>query len=333
MVSSRQTLRNRLKLRQLTLLVALDETGSLHKAADRLGMSQPAATRHLQDLEALMGAALFERTRKGMQATPMGQLLIRHAAMVLAGIDHVHEEAQALQSGNTGSLRIGLHAGAPSALVAQAMAALKQATPQLDIQLVEGDHDQLLSDLQEGRLGMVIGRAPPVHAPGLAFEVLFTDHFCVICDAQNTRLPREPEGLTDLLAFAWVLPFAGTAFRKSLDIQFLGQCGRLPANLIETVSVTTIQALLPLGDHVAVMPRAVARPLLQAGQARVLIDRLAGISGPVGIITRMGEARNSAVVRLVQALHEASQALLVQTDHKSASPQPKHASRLRAKTV
>jgi DNA-binding transcriptional LysR family regulator len=333
MVSSRQTLRNRLKLRQLNLLVALDETGSLHKAADRLGMSQPAATRHLQDLEGLMGASLFERTRKGMQATPMGQLLIRHAAMELAGIDHVHEEAQALQSGNTGCLRIGLHAGAPSALVAQAITSLKQATPHLGIQLVEGDHDQLLSELQEGRMGMVIGRAPPVNAPGLAFEALFTDHFCIVCGAQNTSLPREPEGLADLLPFSWVLPFAGTAFRKSLDLQFLGQCGRLPSDLIETVSVTTVQALLTRGDHVAVMPHAVARPLLQAGHARVLIHRLAGITGPVGITTRSGEARNSALARLVQALHDASRDLMAQTDHKSGSPQSKHASRLQTKSL
>ena len=103
----------------------------------------------------------------------------------------------------------------------------------------------------------------------------------------------------------WILPLPGTPLRNSLDIQFLGQCGRLPRNLTECGSIAAVQALLATGDYLAVMPRALAQPLARAGQIRILIDRLANIAGPVGIITRSNEARSTVISRMVQALHAA----------------------------
>lgn len=324
MVSSRQTLRNRLKLRQLALLPVLDETGSLHKAADRLGMSQPAATRLLQDLEELIGTELFERTNRGMVATSMGRLFIQHAIAILAGIDQVHDEAQSLRSGHAGTLHVGLFSGAPPMLAAQALTAIKAATPQVEVRLVAADNEKLLADLQEGSLGLVIGRAPPASAAGsLNFELLYTDYFSVACSASHPGAPQAPCPLPELMPFPWIFPLPGTPFRHSLDIHFLGQCGRLPANLTECGSISAVEALLATGDYIAVMPRALAQPLAQAGQIRILIDRLANIAGPVGVITRSNEARSSVVNRMVQALHQAWQALQA-SDHETGSAAPKH---------
>lgn len=324
MVSSRQTLRNRLKLRQLALLPALDETGSLHKAADRLGMSQPAATRLLQDLEELVGAELFERTSKGMVTTSMGRMFVHHAIAILAGIDQVHDEAQALRAGHAGTLHVGLFSGAPPMLAARAIAAIKATTPLVQVRLVAADNEKLLSDLQDGSLGLVIGRTPPASAAAsLNFEPLYTDYFAVACSAANTRAPQGPCQVPQLMDFPWILPLPGTPFRQSLDLQFLGQCGRLPQDLTECGSVAALQALLATGDYVAVMPRALALPLAHTGQVRILIDRLANIAGPVGIITRGNEARSSVMSRMVQALHAAWQALQ-ESDHETASAPPKH---------
>ena len=308
MVSTRQTLRNRLKLRQLALLPALDETGSLHKAADRLGMSQPAATRLLQDLEELIGVALFERTSKGMLPTRMGRVLVRRAITILAGVDQIHEETQALRSGHVDTLHLGLFTGAPPLLAAQAIAAIKQTTPEVEVRLVTADNVQLLSDLQDGSLDMVIGRAPPAStSANLSFERLYTDYFTVTCSIANTRVSADACGLQQLVSLPWIFPLPGTPLRNSLDIQFMGQCGRLPTNLTECGSIAAMQALLATGDYLAVMPRALAQPLARAGQIRILMDRLANIAGPVGIITRSHEARSTVMNRMVQALHAAWQ--------------------------
>jgi len=325
MVASPASLRNKLKLRQLALLAELDASGSLHKAADRLGMSQPAATRLVHELEELMGASLFERTSRGMAPTDLGRLLIRHASMVLAGIDHVYQEAMALRSGNAGMLRAGLFPGAPPKLLAAAITELKRATPQMDVQLVDGPNAELLDALREGRLDLVLGRAPAgPGAEAFAFELLFSESFSVVCAASEPRPVSPQGGLGAMVDHPWVLPPPGSALRSNLDVQFLSQCGRLPPDLIETVSIRTSVALVEGGGRLAVMPSLMAREYQASGQLRILIPRLSNLAGPIGIISRAGEGQSSQALRLVEALRGASGPFNgAAGDPKTGSPPPK----------
>jgi DNA-binding transcriptional LysR family regulator len=307
MVTSPASLRNKLKLRQLALLAELDASGSLHKASDRLGMSQPAATRLLHELEDLIGTSLFERTSRGMAPTDMGRLLIRHASMVLAGIDHVYREAKALQSGNAGTLRTGLFPGAPPILLARAIAQLKAETPHMDVQVVDGSNETLLVMLRDGALDMVVARAPEAgEAANFEFEMLFTEGFSVVCAADDSLPPASARNLAPLVHFPWILPFSGSTLRTNLDVQFQSDCGRLPDNLIESISITANVALVVASQCLAVMPRRVARHYAARGLLRVLMDRIPNVAGHVGIITRSGEALSIQAARLVDALRVAS---------------------------
>ena len=317
MISSAAALRNKLKLRQLALLAELEAAGTLHKAADRLGMSQPAATRLIQELEDLMGASLFDRTSRGMAPTDMGRLLIRYASMVLAGIDHVYQEAAALRSGNAGILRVGLFPGAPPMLLANAIARLKRETPQMDVELVDGPNDVLLSALREGGLHMVVGRAPTgSDMEAFAFELLFTERFSVVCAADNAAPPQASPDLASLADCPWVLPTPGSPLRANLDVQFLSQCGRLPPNLIES-SIPASVSLVKACDCVAVVPSWLARDEQGSRGLRILIERLPNLAGPIGIITRAGEAPPSQLARMSEALRLATEPFAAEVDVKT----------------
>ena len=76
-------LKHRLKLRSLVLVVAMDDHSNLQRAADALGMTQPAASKMLKELEELLEAPLFQRFQRGVEATAMGALVIAHARNVL----------------------------------------------------------------------------------------------------------------------------------------------------------------------------------------------------------------------------------------------------------
>lgn len=220
MAVSATALRNRLKLRQLVLLAELEAEGSLHKASRKLGMSQPAATRLVHELEDLMGDSLFERTSRGMVPTDMGRLLMRHASMVLAGIEHVYQEAAELRSGNAGVLRLGMFPGAPPKLVADAVIGLKRAAPQMEIKLVQGNNDALLDELRGGKLDLVVGRAPAASMKAAYdFELLYNEHFSVVSGA-SMPAPTAPCGLEKLIDLPWILPLAGTTLRSNLDLLF-----------------------------------------------------------------------------------------------------------------
>ena len=303
-MQSSVTFRNRLKLRQLTLLAALGEVGSLHQAADRVGMTQPAATRLLQELEAAFDAPLFERSSRGVTPTDMGRLLIRHATALVSGLDHVYEEAQAIRRGNAGSLRIGLFPGASPLLLARAVLQLKRATPHIDIQIHDGSQDALLQSLRGGQLNVVIGRMPGQDlGHDLHFEVLLRESFSLVTRPGHPMASAaQPLGLSDLIDFPWVLPLSATPLRSSLGLQFISQCGRLPSQVIDCHSAGANLALLLESDYVALMPRSIAMQYVQQGLLAALVDELPGLHGPIMMLTLANAWPQQQVQRMAEAI-------------------------------
>src|SRR5262245_16362840 len=88
--------RSRLKTRQIVLLAHLDEERSVLRAAEAAGMTQPAASKLLGELEDALGVRLFERHARGVQPTWYGEILVRHARSVLAELSRAQEEIAAL---------------------------------------------------------------------------------------------------------------------------------------------------------------------------------------------------------------------------------------------
>src|SRR5471032_2557674 len=107
-------IRARLKTRQLLLLVAMEEEGNIHGAAEVLNMTQPAASKLLKDLEDMLEVKLFDRLPRGVRPTWYGETMIRHARMALASLSQAHEEIDALKAGRFGSCSIGAITAPPS---------------------------------------------------------------------------------------------------------------------------------------------------------------------------------------------------------------------------
>ena len=317
-------LRNRLKLRQLVLLAELESAGSLHKAAERLGISQPAATRLLRELESLMDAELFERTSRGMSPTDMGRLLMRHAAMLLNGVDQMHQQAAAVRSGAAGSLVVGLYPGTAPELVTDALLQVKRGAPRMDVRLVHGAGEALLEGLHEGRFDLLVGRAPTGDGEGvLDFELLYMEHFSVVCGAEREHPPAS-SGFDILVQLPWILPTRDTALRRNLELVFLGACGRMPADVIETTTSAVASLLVTRGGRLAAVPSWLAREQAGLGLMRVLVPPLSNLSGPVGVTRRSRLEASVPVATFVAALHEACAHLAAGAadDPDSESPAP-----------
>lgn len=103
-----RALLGRLRLRQVLLVVAISDLTSLRKAADQVGISQPAATKMLVELEAALGVPLFERGRRGMAPTVYGSAVIRHAYLVISDVGAMRDELSGLALGTAGRLAIGI---------------------------------------------------------------------------------------------------------------------------------------------------------------------------------------------------------------------------------
>ena len=100
-------IRARLKTRQLMLLTAICDEGNIHRAAEVLNMSQPAASKLLKDLEDMLGVALFDRQPRGMRPNWYGETMIRHARIALSSLREAGQEVDALKTGLSGHVSLG----------------------------------------------------------------------------------------------------------------------------------------------------------------------------------------------------------------------------------
>jgi DNA-binding transcriptional LysR family regulator len=142
-------LRARLKTRQLLLLIAIADEGNIHRAAETLNVSQPAASKLLKDLEDMMKVQLFERLPRGMRATLYGEVMIRHARIALASLGEAGSEIDSLKEGYVGNVRVGSIQGPAVTLIPEAINRAIQARPLLRVSLLVESSDVLLERLAQ----------------------------------------------------------------------------------------------------------------------------------------------------------------------------------------
>src|SRR5579863_7586242 len=125
--------RNRLKLTHLRLIVALEEHEMVSAAASAVAMSQPAASRMIAEMEALLDAPLCERLARGVRLTPLGQSLARHARSVLLQLAQAEREISDLRDGRAGSAALGAVSGPAIDLAAPAIVKLRALHPKIEL--------------------------------------------------------------------------------------------------------------------------------------------------------------------------------------------------------
>jgi DNA-binding transcriptional LysR family regulator len=294
---------SRLRLRQLRLMLALEELGSLRRAADEIGMTQPAATKMLHEAEGLLGVELFERLPRGMRATPFGETVIYYARMVFAELSGMREELAALESGNLGRVTVGAIPALASGLLTRTIATLKKSHPRLSMSIQVDTSDVLVQALQQDQLDVVLGRIPTgARADDLLFDSLGEEELCVIAGAQNPVASAASLTWTELQGMTWVLQQHPSPMRAIVNQAFHNARVDIPSSIVETTSIMTLLSLLQQTDMIGVTPRSVIEDYpgrhLLAELPIVFEPRLP----PFGLITRRHRIKSSAMQAFISAV-------------------------------
>src|ERR1700745_1572832 len=117
------------RLRHVELIAELYDCRSILKASRRLNLTQPTLTKALQDVESIIGRALFERTNRGLAPTSYGEIFARHAKIVLAQLRHAAEELEDLRAGYSGKVTVGTLLAAAASILPDAIVLLKKERP------------------------------------------------------------------------------------------------------------------------------------------------------------------------------------------------------------
>lgn len=279
--------RARLKTRQLMLLIAIEEEGNIHRAAEVLNMSQPAASKLLKDLEDMIGVALFERLPRGMRATWYGESMIRHARIALSSLGEAGAEIEALKAGHAGNVGIGAIAGPAMTLLPPALAHITQQHPDLRVSLLVESSDVLLERLAQNRLDFLVARLFARHDKRhLHYEALAEEEVCAIARPQHPILSLKKPGLRDLAKAAWVVPPDGSVLRHRFELMFQSAGLEPPRQVIGTAALMFLTKMLQQSDYLAVVPVDVARHYAEHGMVSVVPVDLSCRMDSFGIITR-----------------------------------------------
>ena len=308
MLPSLTTIISRLRLKQLRLLIALDEFGSLHKAAESVAITQPGATRALHEIESTLGSTLFERTSKGLVANDLGRCVIRYARLIHTDVAHLREEMLGIMQGHGGRLSVGVIMGAVPVLV-ECLARLRAKQPELSVEIVEDTSARLLALLDEGRLDLAICRTSVSKHPA-AYDCRLRDQepLIVVANTGHRFAASESLVLSDLADSRWVVFPVNMPMRLTLEREFREAGLNFPTYPIETSSTfTTLSLLLQDPQLVAVMPVDVARMAVTHGMLVHLPLELKSRSEPYEIVTRQGVVLTAPTQLLIDELTQQQQ--------------------------
>jgi DNA-binding transcriptional LysR family regulator len=312
-VAARRTrsVRFHLKTRQLVFLVHLDDERSVARAALATGLTQPAASKLLRQVESTLGVRLFDRHARGVAPTSYGEILLRRARLALAELGLAREEIAALRSGVSGKVAIGTILNPGTNLVPVAVARMKQRYPAIVAYIELDSSKKLVEKLLQGDLDLVVGRVlDSLRSDELVYEPLAADEpHAVIARAQHPLAGGKELRLDDLAEQPWIFPLAGSLLRDKLTAMFIQHGLPLPTNIVETVSLPVISTLLHNSNMVVALPEETVASACSEGTLTVLARSLPLGLGAFGLIRRRRQKHSPAAQLMANTLRELAREL------------------------
>lgn len=296
----------RLRTRQLALLSLLDTERNLGRAATALNISQPAASKLLQQAEDTFGVPLFERHARGMTPTPYGEVMVRYARRMLTDFDYMHEEIIALHSGLQGALRIGTVPGAIPQLLAPMLANYKHDHPRVAVSILVDTSDMMIRQLARGEVDLVLGRLTTGHGEGDydSSAPLLNEALVVVARASHPLAGQDSVSFDDLISMEWILQPSGAPQRVRFEAALHEAGVDMHLNITETASTIATTAMLEMSDMLAVMPASLAEHYGRLGVIRVLPVDLPIRLQPIHLITRQNQTLSPAATQFVAAMRD-----------------------------
>lgn len=291
---------NRLRLKHWSLLSALGDVNTLHQAAERISVTQPAATKLLADVEQAFGFALFERHARGLRPTPLGREVIDYARQAQAGLDRFLESLEIKRRGGHGHLVFGAIMGAAPDLVARAVADIKRERPRLNVRILGETSDQIGVLLERHEIELAVGRfTGPLDHNRFDFEALAQEPLRIIVRRGHPLTDRDAPDWPELVRWPWVLQTISSPARVQLESEFARAGVSTPMDMIECTSIFATLQLVQSSDAIAMLPESVVRDHVRAGLLRELPVAVGHDLKAFGLLTRRNEPLTDVALAFV----------------------------------
>ena len=246
----------RFDLLTLNLVLAIAETRSITRGAEREHLALAAASKRLSDLETRLGVTLFERRARGVELTDAGRALVRHIRSLHASLHALESEVVEYSRGIKGHLRVVANASAIAEHLPADLAAFAKGHPGIRISLEDLTSAEVQAAVAEGRADVGIF-VPPQHEPRLACRPYREGELAILVPAGHPLTGQPAHRFDALLGYDIVGLHVGTAAHEQMRERALA-LGR-PLNVrVQVHGFDAIAQLVEAGLGVAVLPAAVA---------------------------------------------------------------------------
>jgi DNA-binding transcriptional LysR family regulator len=282
----------RLRLRDLHVLFAVVQSGSMSGAASKLGVSQPVVSEAIADLEATVGVRLLDRGPRGVEPTLYGQALLKRGQIAFDELRQGIRDIEFLADPTVGEVRIGcpesLAAGVLPAIIDQ----FSRQHPRVRFQIAQVNtlNTRLeFPELRERKLDLVLARVVEAfgatkYADDLHVEKLLDDHLLVVASPRSPWAARRKISVADLADAPWILP-ANSWNSLRVEEAFAAIGMKMPAVVVDTFSLALRKELLATGRFVAAIPASTLRHDALDAPLKVLSVQLPDKPWPVAMIT------------------------------------------------
>lgn len=256
-----------MRLNQIRDFVAVVQSGSLRAAAQSVGVSQPAITKSIRQLEEELHVRLLQRNARGAAPTAAGRAFLARARAVQAELRKAADDLEAYRGGSRGSVAIGVAPAACMMIVPDAMLEFRRRYPGAAVRIVEGVNTALLPLVRDETLDFSIGGRVPKKLDGaLRFKPLY--RFPLVVVGRQGHPLRNAGSLRDLTQAQWLMfyPVGEGALEKAFKAAGLP----LPPAIVHCESYASALALLAKTDTLGLLvPQMLAEPYGQRYLQRI----------------------------------------------------------------
>ena len=299
----------RLDLSRLHQLAAIVKHGSFSKAAESIGISQPALSKNIHSLERQLGVRLLERGRFGASPTSFGLALVRHADAIDAELRSALQEVDALKVARIGHTCVGCGPSEATRLLPIALSRLRARAPGVMVTVLYGLNEALIPMVKHGEVDFAISSIPARSSdPDIRHIRLHEDRAAVVARKGHRLLNRRgPLAAADLADQQWILARSNELERRALDDLFVEAQLDPPQVTLETTSAVLMKTVVMQSDFLTFLPRELIYWEERAGLLSALQLAATSWHRMVGLTLRARASISPAGKALIDALREVAE--------------------------
>jgi DNA-binding transcriptional LysR family regulator len=277
---------HRIKLRDLHVLIAVVQTGSMTQAAESLAISVPVVSKAISDLEHTLGVRLLDRSAQGVEPTPYGRALLDSSLAAFDELRQGVEHIEFLSDPRVGEVRIGCPVTMATGFVSAVIDRFAEKYPHITVHLLAAESAATYRALEERKVDLaIVGMYSPLNDAHLNAEVLFHESFAVAAGGQSRWARRRSAKLAELVNERWTLPPSDTLFGSVVVEAFRASGLEVPRASVVTSSVPARIRLVATGRFLTAPPRSMLRFHPKNAAIRILPIDMPTTRRPIGVIT------------------------------------------------